>query len=155
MRPRSRILFAVAFVALLAGCGGGIRKQINPPRASIQQLTVQPDGRWVLLVRLQNFSNVPTAFQSIDAKLVFANQEAGSIVMNPAITVGPDSTDILTTTLAPQLGAKLVVASALASSQSARYSLTGKIVTTEPKGNYDFEYESTLNPAPGLPGVMR
>lgn len=156
MRPAARILTAIAISALIAGCSsGGVRKQINPPRASIQQLTVQPDGRWALSVRLQNFSNVPTSFESVNAKLVFANQEAGSLVLNPMITVGPLSADVVSTTITPSLAAKLVVASALASSQSVRYSVTGKIVTGEPKGNYDFSFESTLNPAPGLPGVMR
>jgi len=156
MRPAFRILFVVAFSFVIAACsGGGIRKQINPPRASIQQLTVQADGRWALSMRLQNFSNVPTSFESVTAKLVLADQEAGTITLTPAITVGPDSADVISTTLTPTLGAKLVVASALASGQSARYSLSGKIVTGTPKGNYDFTFESTLNPAPGLPGVMR
>jgi len=156
MRLAPRILFVIALAASIAGCSSdGVRKQINPPRASIQQLTVQPDGRWALSVRLQNFSNVPTSFESINATLLVGNQEAGSLILNPAITVGPLSADVVSTTITPSLGAKLVVASALASSQSTRYSVTGKIVTGEPKGNYDFTFDSTLNPAPGLPGVMR
>lgn len=156
MRPAPRVLFVLALSALVAACGGdGVRKQINPPRASIQQLTVQADGQWQLQVRLQNFSNVPTSFETINAKLVFANEEAGSITLTPAITVGPDSADVINTTIKPALGAKLVVASALSSGQSVRYAVSGKIVTSKPKGNYDFTYDSTLNPAPGLPGVMR
>lgn len=155
MRPASRILCALAFTALLTSCSGGIRKQINPPRASIQQLTVQANGQWLLQVRLQNFSNVPTSFVSVDAKLTVGGQDAGSLAFSPAITVGPDSADVVNATLKPELGAKLVVASALASGQPARYYLSGKIVTGDPKGNHDFTYDSTLNPAPGLPGVMR
>jgi hypothetical protein len=156
MHPASRILTAIAFASLIAGCsGGGIRKQINPPRASIQQLTVQTDGTWALSVRLQNFSNVPTSFESVSAKLVFANQEAGTVNLSPAITIGPESADIVKAKLTPALGAKLVVASALAAGQSVRYAVSGKIVTGDPKGSYDFTFDSTLNPAPGLPGVMR
>jgi 2-polyprenyl-6-methoxyphenol hydroxylase-like FAD-dependent oxidoreductase len=38
---------------------------------------------------------------------------------------------------------------------SVRYRITCQIDTTQRGGNYDFEYESSLNPAPGLPGVLR
>lgn len=156
MHPAPGILLALALTALIAGCsGGGVRKQINPPRASIQQLAVQADGQWQLIVRLQNFSNVPTSFDSVNAKLVISGQEAGSISVTPAITVGPESADVVTTTLKPAVAAKLVVASALASGQSVRYAMSGTIVTGDPKGNYSFTFDSTLNPAPGLPGVMR
>ncbi|MFA6986709.1 MAG: hypothetical protein WC213_10935 [Arenimonas sp.] len=156
MRPAPRILLALAFSALIAGCGGsGVRKQINPPRASIQQLTAQADGQWQLIVRLQNFSNVPTSFESVNAKLVVAGLEAGPITLSPAITIGPESADVVTTTIKPAVTGKLVIASALASGQSVRYSVSGTIVTGDPKGNYSFTFDSTLNPAPGLPGVMR
>lgn len=156
MRQLSRIVFATAFFALIAACSGGaVRKQINPPRASIQQLAVQPDGHWKLTVRLQNFSNVSTAFQSVTAKLVVADQEAGSITLNPAMSIGPESADVIIATIKPALGAKLVVASALSSAQPVRYVLSGTIVTSEPKGSHSFNFDSTLNPAPGLNGVLR
>jgi hypothetical protein len=155
MRPVFGIVSAIALSALVAACSSAPRKQINPPRASIQQLAVQPDGQWALTVRLQNFSNVGTAFQSVNAKLTLADQDAGTIALSPSITVGPDSADVISVTLRPALGAKLVVASALSSGQSLRYVISGKIVTSDPKGSYDFTYDSTLNPAPGLNGVMR
>ena len=156
MRPASRILFAaVLFTALAACSGGAVRKQINPPGASIQQLAVLPNGQWQLSVRLQNFSNVPTAFQGVDAKLTIGGQEAGSVTFAPQMSIGPDSADVVTTLLTPALGAKLAVASALSAGQSVRYTLEGRIATTTPKGNHSFNYESTLNPAPGLTGVMR
>ena len=156
MRQTCRIVAVIASSVLLAGCfGRGVHKQINPPGASIQQLAVHANGQWQLTVRLQNFSNVATAFQSVQAKLVVADQEAGSLTLNPATTIGPDSADAVTAVLQPALGAKLVVASALSAGQPVRYVLSGTIVTSEPKGNYDFTFDSTLNPAPGLNGVMR
>ena len=156
MRQAFRIVLACAFSALIAGCSGGaVRKQINPPRASIQQLAVQADGQWQLTVRLQNFSNVATAFQSVSAKLVVADQEAGSVTLSPAMTIGPESADVVNTMLKPALGAKLAVASALSSGRAVRYAVSGTIVTSEPQGNYQFNFDSTLNPAPGLNGVMR
>ena len=156
MRTTFKSVFLVPVLLALAACsGGGVRKQINPPRASIQQLSAQANGQWQLIVRLQNFSNVSTAFESVTAKLTVGGQEAGTITLQPGITVGPESADVVTTTLSPALGAKLAVASALSAGQSAAYHLDGKIVTTDPKGSYNFDYDSTLNPAPGLPGVMR
>ena len=151
----TKTVLVIAFLALLAACSSGPKKRINPPRASIQQLAVQADGSWQLSVRLQNFSSVSTAFSSVDAKLVIGGQDAGRVVLQPGISIGPESADVVVARLSPTLGAKLVVASAIAASQSAAYSLSGTIVTSEPKGNYPFNYDSTLNPAPGLNGVMR
>lgn len=151
----TKTVLVIAFLALLAACSSGPKKRINPPRASIQQLAVQADGSWQLSVRLQNFSSVSTAFSSVDAKLVIGGQDAGRVVLQPGISIGPESADVVVARLTPSLGAKLVVASAIASSQSTAYSLSGTIVTSKPKGNYPFNYDSTLNPAPGLNGVMR
>lgn len=153
LRPST--FFAALLLVLLSACARGPHRQINPPRASIQQLAVQADGQWQLTVRLQNFSNVPTSFQSVDARLVVAGQDAGGFALAPAMSIGPESADVATVTLRPTLSAKLVVASALSAGQSVRYVLSGKIATREPKGNHDFSFESTLNPAPGLTGVMR
>ena len=151
----TKTVLVIAFLALLAACSSGPKKRINPPRASIQQLAVQADGSWQLSVRLQNFSSVSTAFSSVDAKLVIGGQDAGRVVLQPGISIGPESADVVVARLTPSLGAKLVVASAIASSQSTAYSLSGTIVTSKPKGEYSFNYDSTLNPAPGLNGVMR
>lgn len=150
-----KTVLVISFLALLAACSSGPKKRINPPRASIQQLAVQADGSWQLSVRLQNFSSVSTAFSSVDAKLVIGGQDAGRVILQPGISVGPESADVVVARLTPTVGAKLVVASAIASSQSTAYSLSGTIVTSTPKGNYSFNYDSTLNPAPGLNGVMR
>ena len=150
-----KTVLVIAFLALLAACSSGPKKRINPPRASIQQLAVQADGSWQLSVRLQNFSSVSTSFSSVNAKLVIGGQDAGSLSVQPGISIGPESADVVMATLRPALGAKLVVASAIASGQASAYSLSGTIVTSDPKGNYPFNYDSTLNPAPGLNGVMR
>jgi hypothetical protein len=152
---RMKTVFAIALLGAIAGCSHAPRRMVNPPRASIQQLQVLPDGQWRLDVRLQNFSNVPTAFATVHAQLTVGGQDAGAIDLAPAMRIGPESADVVKASLRPALGGKLVVASALAAGQSQRYKLKGTIVTTEPKGSYPFEFESSLNPAPGLPGVMR
>ncbi len=152
---RLKTVFTIAVLGALSACSHAPRKVVNPPRASIQQLQARGDGSWQLDVRLQNFSNVPTAFATVHAELTIGGQDAGAIDVAPGITIGPESADIVAATLKPALGGKLAVASALAAGQSQRYSLKGTIVTTQPKGSYPFEFESSLNPAPGLPGVMR
>jgi hypothetical protein len=155
MRNTSTIVFAIAVSAALGGCSSMPTEVINPPRASIQQLAVQPQGHWQLTVRLQNFSSVSTTFQTVSAKLVMAGQDAGTILLTPDMSIGPESADAFAASLAPALGAKLAVASALAAGQPVRYVISGRIDTSTPKGSYDFSYESTLNPAPGLTGVLR
>jgi hypothetical protein len=156
--PRLPALLLALFVAVvLAACagGGGGKRRINPPRASVQELAVQADGTWKVKVRLQNFSSVPTTFADVDAQLEVGGQPAGALRLQPMLTVGPESADVAVATVAPQAGAKTAVAAALASGGGVRYRVSGQIRTSEPKGNYKSEYDSVLNPAPGLPGVLR
>ena len=155
MRFASRFIAVIALVVLVSACGGGVKRRINPPRASLQELAAQPNGQWRLTVRLQNFSNVPTRFTSVNAKLTVGGQDAGTIVLAPDLSIGPETADVMTTTITPSLAAKVTVASALASGRGVRYTLNGRIVTSEPKGDTPFDYDSALNPAPGLNGVMR
>ena len=155
MRPHARTVFAIAFLAVLCGCASGPKKVINPPKASIQELAVQPDGRWKLTLRLQNFSNVTTTYATLDGKLYLAGEDAGQVHVAPAMAIGPESADVVTVTLAPAVGAKVAVASALASRRAVTYTFTGSIHASDPKGAWPFTYDSSLDPAPGLPGVMR
>ena len=151
------ILALCALFLPVAACGGrGMdQKQINPPRASVQQLTVLANGQWRLVLRLQNFSNRATKFEGVTASLKFGDQDAGAVAVTPYIDVGPQSADTVEAVVTPALEGKLAVASALSAGQSIRYRIAGQIDTTQRDGDYDFEYESTLNPAPGLPGVLR
>jgi hypothetical protein len=158
MRPSRTlaVLALFAFALALPACGGGgVKKQINPPRASVQQLTVLPNGQWKLVLRLQNFSNQPTDFSSVSGNLKFGGQSAGSVSAMPNMSIGPESADTVEATMTPSLEAKLAVASALSASQSIRYEFEGQIGTSQRNAPYDFKYESSLNPAPGLPGVLR
>jgi hypothetical protein len=157
IRRRFAVLALCTLLLPLAACGGRSvdKKQINPPRASVQQLTVLPNGQWRLVLRLQNFSNRATRFEAVNAKLSFGGQDAGAVAVAPNMDIGPQSADTIETTIVPALEGKLAVASALSAGASVRYRIAGQIDTTQRGGNYDFEYESSLNPAPGLPGVLR
>jgi hypothetical protein len=156
-RHFATLALSTLFLGLVA-CGGrsGLeKKQINPPRASVQQLTVLANGQWRLVLRLQNFSNRATKFEAVNARLKFDGQDAGAVSATPGIDIGPQSADTVETIMTPSLEAKVAVASALSAGQSTRYRIAGTIDTTQRDGDYDFEYESALNPAPGLPGVLR
>jgi hypothetical protein len=152
---RLKTVSAIALLGVATACSHAPRKVINPPRASIQQLQVRPDGQWQLTLRLQNFSSVTTGFATVHAALRVGGQAAGAVDVAPGLSIGPESADVVQATLKPELGAKLAVATALAAGQATPYALDGTITTSEPRGSYPFTFESSLNPAPGLPGVMR
>jgi hypothetical protein len=157
MPSPSRLLACLSLLAALtlAGCAGGPRRVVNPPRASVQELAVQDDGQWRISVRLQNFSNVPTQFADVDASLEVGGQPGFPLRLQPAMAVGPESADVVVVTVAPSAAAKTAVESALSARRSVRYRISGRIVTSDPRGTFQFEYESALSPVPGLPGVMR
>jgi hypothetical protein len=155
MRPiRSLCAFAIVALVtlLLAGCFGET-KNIFPPRASIQQITVQADGSWRVQLRLQNYSNVSTTFGTVDAKIEMAGNPAGSVSASPAMRIGPESADVIDVSLVPAPAAAQAIAAAHAG--NLRYRIAGRITTTDPQGDYQYTFESVLSPVPGLNGVLR
>lgn len=152
-------LLALSTVALLAACGtgGGVRR-VSEPAASIQQLTVQAGGRWSLDVRLNNYSSVPMRFDTVSLGLLVDGQNAGTVLGQPRITVGPESADVTTLALDPLPPARLAIADALARGRAVQYQLQGTLDAAADGGNarsWKIERRSTLNPVPGLPGVLR
>jgi hypothetical protein len=143
-----RSLVALAAMLALAACGGGPVKRVSPPTASVQELSVQPDGRWKLLVRVQNFSNVAMTFDRLEASLSIGGNEVGKLSLPIGLDVAPASADVLETTLAPTAGAHL-------DAKDFAYELKGRITSSEPKGDFTFERASRLSPVPGLPNTWR
>lgn len=151
-------LFVVLCSLLLAACGSGPVRRISEPAASIQQLSVRADGSWAIELRINNFSSVPMRFVNVGLALTVGNQPAGTVQGQPAITIGPESADIATLTLAPSSAARIVVADALASRRTLAYTLKGNVDAAPEDGkarSYAIERSSSLNPVPGLPGVLR
>lgn len=142
---------------LLSACGGGgPRKRVFPPNASVQELTVAADGSWTLAVRLQNYSNVPQRFTALEAKLSVGGHAAGDVRLAPNLTVGPESVEIFSVTLNPSPAAAEAVRAALDARRSVRYAFAGEIASNEPdKRRDDFTFESQLTAVPGLTGVLR
>lgn len=143
---------------LLAGCGSGPVRRVSEPAAGIQQLTVRADGRWDLQLRLDNFSSVPMRFDSTDIRIAFDNGAAASLQSQPKITIGPESADVVTTTITPTADGRARIATALADGRSLNYTLGGNVEAGPADGKprtYKVERSSSLTPVPGLPGVLR
>jgi len=153
-----RLLGVVALASLLVSCSSGPVRRVSEPSALIQQLTVRADGRWSVDLRIENFSSIPMQFGSLDLALTFGDNEAGHVTAQPAISIGPESADVVTAVFTPQAAGKLAVADALAGGRSIGYTLSGTITATPDEGrqrSFEIKRSSQLNPAPGLPGVMR
>jgi hypothetical protein len=142
-------------LALVAGCASGPPKRVYPPKASLQEVRVQADGQWVAQVRIQNFSTVPMRFSRLEATLTVNGQEATRISIDPGLSVGPGSNELVQHVFTPAAGPKAAVDQALASRRAVRYQLTGRIASSEPATDHPFEYQSALDPVPGLAGILR
>lgn len=150
---------AVALVvAGLTACGSGPVRRVSEPAARVQQLTVQADGSWSVQLRIDNFSSIPMRFDAVDVALAVDGRAAGRLSAQPAVTIGPESADVVTATLAPSVEAKVAVADALAGRRSVEYTLEGTVRATPDEGRertFEIRRSSALSPAPGLPGVLR
>jgi hypothetical protein len=148
-------LVLLLMVALLAACASGPPKRVFPPQVSLQELQVGADGQWLVNVRVQNFSTVAMDFSQLQATLMVGGQEAARIDFDPRLKVGPASIEVVQYRLTPGAGAQAAVAQSLASRRSVRYQLSGSIASREPKSEHPFDYQSALDPVPGLAGVLR
>jgi len=139
----------------VAGCASGPPKRVFPPQVSLKELQVQGDGQWVAQVRIQNYSTVPMRFSRLEATLSVNGQEATRISIDPGLSVGPGSNELVQHVFMPAAGPKAAVDQALANRRAVRYQLTGRIASSEPATDHPFDYQSALDPIPGLTGVLR
>ncbi|KGM55978.1 hypothetical protein N800_10125 [Lysobacter daejeonensis GH1-9] len=154
----TRLVGMALCVALLAGCASGPVRRVSEPSARIQQLTVRADGSWSTDLRIENFSSIAMRFDRIDLALTVAGQDAGRLSAQPALSIGKESADVVTVTLAPNAAAKLAVADALAAGRGVDYTLKGTVAATPDntrQRSFKIDRNSALSPAPGLPGVLR
>jgi len=154
------LLLLLIVTALVSACSrSGPVRRVSEPAASIQQLSVGMDGNWTLELRLQNFSSIPMQFAAIAMNIEIDDVDAGELRANPALTIGPESADIVSIPLEPAANARLTLADALAAQRGIRYRLHGSVDAsplsrTKPR-SYTLRHNNTLNPVPGLPGVLR
>lgn len=158
-RSRPRLVLALIVIASLAltACNKTV-KRVSEPAASVQELTVRADGSWTVALRLQNFSSMPMTFDSVSLQLKVSDQDAGQLQLQPALSIGGVSADVVNVELKPSSGARLVMADALAGNRTLGYSLKGTVSATpqeKKQRTFEIDSRSTLNQAPGLPGVLR
>jgi len=151
-------LVLLALVVSACSRSGPVRR-ISEPAASIQQLTVAVDGNWSVELRLQNFSSIPMRFETVALAVRIGDEDAGRLDSAPALTIAPESADVVTLTVQPTSAARMAMADALASGRGIAYRLEGTLAASphdrDKARNYDIRRTSTLNPMPGLPGVLR
>ncbi len=151
--PSSSVLaafVAISLCLLLAACGGE-RRNVFPPRASIQQLSVNADGSWAIKLRLQNFSNISMTLASVNGKLQMAGADAGALSVNPGLRIGPESAEVIDVAVSAPNAAR----AAFAAGGNVSYTLVGRISTSDPRGDTPYDFSGQLSPVPGLPGVFR
>ncbi|MEK0265370.1 LEA type 2 family protein [Stenotrophomonas rhizophila] len=158
-RSRPRLVLALIVIASLAltACNKTV-KRVSEPAASVQELTVRADGSWTVALRLQNFSSMPMTFDNVSLQLKVSDQDAGQLQLQPALSIGGVSADVVNVELTPSSGARLVMADALAGNRTLGYSLKGTVSATpqeKKQRTFEIDSRSTLNQAPGLPGVLR
>lgn len=154
------VVMAIALVALMAGCSsGGKPRRVSDPAASLQQLTVEADGRWSIELRLQNYSSVAMRFDAVSFAFEVGGESAGTLAAQPALTIGPESADVVTLAFEPSATARLLLAGRLADGRGTSYVLDGTIsAAPTDRGkvrDYKVKRDSRLSPVPGLPGVLR
>jgi len=156
-----RALIVPLFIVLLVSActrSGPVRR-ISEPAASIQQLSVGTDGNWTLELRLQNFSSIQMRFEKISLAVRIGDVDAGQLDSDAALSVGPESADVLTLAMTPSPDARLLLADALARGRGVAYRIAGTLEVSphdrDKARSYDIRRDSTLNPTPGLPGVLR
>lgn len=158
MMRRITLLTLLATAVLLAGCGDGMVRRVSDPAVSIQQLTVKADGQWAVDVRLQNYSSIPMRFDTVAVDVQVGDQDAGKLSATPGLSIGPESADVVTVAFSPNSAGRIVVADALAGRRTLPYTLKGSAAATPDDAkqrSFDVDTRSTLNPVPGLDGVLR
>lgn len=152
------LILVMAIAGLVTACGGGMVRRVSEPAASIQQLTVNADGSWSVLLRLQNYSSIPMRFDSVQLAVEVGDHRAGNLQVSPQLSIGPESADVITVPFTPTSEGRIVVADALAGRRSLAYTLNGKVDAVPEEGktrSFDIDVRNTLSPVPGLDGVLR
>jgi len=154
-----RVSTLLVALFLVACSSSGVPRRVSEPSASLQQLTVQADGRWSIELRLQNYSSIAMRFETVSLAFSIDGQAAGTVAAQPALTIGPESADVITIAFDPSADARLLLAGKLADGRGVQYLLEGTVgaapADRTKARDYEIKRDSGLSPVPGLPGVLR
>lgn len=151
-----RIILALALLGLLTACAGPPKPRMFPPSASVQELRVLDDGRWEVALRIQNQARLNIRVAEAALTLYVDGQEAGRIELSVDRAIPSTSAERVPAIISPAARAADAVNLALSEGRSISYRLQGRLRSSEPERRDDpLSFDSRLNPAPGLPGVLR
>ncbi len=148
-------IFSISLALLLSACASGPPKRINPPQVAIQRLTTQTDGAFEVELRLENQSDIAMRFASVDLAFRIAGIDAGRLTAQPDLEVASHSAETVILKLVAGADANEPLAAGRTSNAAVHYMLRGNVVISEPKREYDIQFESRLSPVPGKPGEFR
>ncbi|WHZ20517.1 MAG: hypothetical protein OJF55_002666 [Rhodanobacteraceae bacterium] len=157
---RFRTLVAIGLLAVTALLGActGMGTKLQPPTASIQQLTVNSDGTWAVVVRFQNYSyDTGMHVYAIDADLSLDGKPAGHIAFSPALDIPAMDADIGNVTLKPDAAGAAALAAA--KRNAIQYELKGTLsVGKGEKGGaqpFKLDGKGYISPVPGVSNIWR
>lgn len=141
----------------LAGCAS-MGTKLQPPTASIQQLTLQSNGEWAVVVRFQNYSyDTGMHVYTIDAALTLGGKPAGHVTFAPALDIPAMDADIASLTFKPATGGAAALAAA--KRNAIQYELKGTLsVGKGDKGKaqpFKLDDKGYLSPVPGVSNIWR
>ena len=159
-RLLSRII-PLLLLAALAACSGTKRESMFPPTLSIQQLHVQPDGRWHMQMRILNNSYGSMDFRALHLTMLIDNQPATRIDTSFKLEIPALSADLTSVVITPDAAARKALA-AIAGKGSAgamAYTLKGaaSAIPEHDDSPRDFKVDSHdwLSAVPGVADTYR
>lgn len=155
---RALLATAVIVATLTLGACMGASTKLQPPTASIQQLTVQSDGTWNVVVRFQNYSyDAGMHVYTIDAALSVNGKPAGHVAFAPALDVPAMDADVDTVTFQPDVAGAAALADA--KRDAVQYQLKGTLsVGKGSRGSaqsFPLDAKGFISPVPGVSNIWR
>ena len=158
LSPRAlRATLTLTLLLALAGCAT-MGTKLQPPTASIQQLTVNSNGTWSAVVRFQNYSyDTGMHVYSIAATLSLGGKAAGPIRSAPALDIPAMDADIATVTLTPTAAGSAALKAA--GKAGVPYTLNGTLnVGKGSDGSartFPLKQSGYISPVPGVSNLWR
>lgn len=156
-RTFAALVLLACMTLALAGCFGASTK-LQPPTASIQQLTVNSDGTWAAVVRFQNYSyDTGMHVYAVDATLDLDGKPAGHVAISPGLDIPAMDADIATATFKPDPAGAAALAAA--KRNAIRYELKGTLSvgkgTTGKAQPFKLNGSGYISPVPGVSNIWR
>jgi len=160
MKRLLRLIALGTLIAGLAACGPP-KKSVFPPTVTIQEMTVRPNGQWLLTVRIQNNSYGSMDFQSLDGELKVADGIPVRLHASFDLDIPAFAGDVTQVSVLPtgDMSASIKTLSTKGSAGSLAYSLTGRARAKpeQEKEVRDFSFHGNdwFSPVPGIPNTYR